>query len=165
METTVHECPITVFPPQIRWETEGTSRIPFQAYTDEALYRKELDRFFYRSHWSYVGLEAEIPNAGDFKRTVVGERSVLMVRDKDGSINARFFDSNGKLLDQHGPAIDPDFPFWRKYTFKAKVPEGARRMDVPFLHRSVPGVTWVDRVSVSDGKQEFVQNGSLESVK
>lgn len=85
--------------------------------------------------------------------------------DKDGSVNARFFDSNGKLLDQHGPAIDPDFPFWRKYTFKAKVPEGARRMDVPFLHRSVPGVTWVDRVSVSDGKKEFVQNGSLEEVK
>jgi salicylate 5-hydroxylase large subunit len=37
----------------------------------------ELERFFYRNdHWSYVGLEAEIPKPGDFKRTVVGERSV-----------------------------------------------------------------------------------------
>ncbi len=66
---------------------DGTSRIPFQAYTDEAVYRKELDRFFYRDHWCYVGLEAEIPNPGDFKRTVVGERSVIMVRDKDGAIH------------------------------------------------------------------------------
>ena len=76
----MHECPVTVFPQQIRWETDGTSRIPFQAYTDEALYRKELDRLFYSGHWCYVGLEAEIPNAGDFKRTVIGERSVLLVR-------------------------------------------------------------------------------------
>jgi salicylate 5-hydroxylase large subunit len=83
----MHECPVTVFPQQIRWESDGTSRIPFQVYTDEALYRKELDRFFYRDHWCYVGLEAEIPNAGDFKRTVIGERSVIMVRDKDGSIH------------------------------------------------------------------------------
>ena len=50
-------------------------------------YQRELERFFYRSHWCYVGLEAEIPNAGDFKRTVVGERSVIMVRDTDGAIN------------------------------------------------------------------------------
>src|SRR3989344_4115971 len=83
----MHECPVTVFPQQIRWETDGTSRIPFHAYTDEALYRRELDRLFYNGHWCYVGLEAEIPNAGDFKRTVIGERSVLLVRDKDASIH------------------------------------------------------------------------------
>ena len=66
----MNECPVTVFPKQIRWETEGTSRIPFQAYTDEDIHQKELERFFYRNHWCYVGLEAEIPNPGDFKRTV-----------------------------------------------------------------------------------------------
>jgi salicylate 5-hydroxylase large subunit len=46
----------------------------------------ELERFFYRQHWCYVGLEAEIPEPGDFKRTVVGERSVIMVRDADGRV-------------------------------------------------------------------------------
>ena len=86
-EMNMQESPVTVFPQRIRWETEGTSRIPFQAYTDEALYRRELERFFYRGHWCYVGLEAEIPNAGDFKRTAIGERSVLVVRDKNGTIN------------------------------------------------------------------------------
>lgn len=75
------------FPQQIRWESEGTSRIPFMAYTDDGQHKKELERFFYTKHWNYVGLEAEVPNAGDYKRTVVGERSVLMVRDADGSIS------------------------------------------------------------------------------
>ena len=77
----------TVFPDQPVWEGDGTHRIPFRAYTSDAIYRKELERFFYKGHWCYVGLEAEIPNAGDFTRTVVGERSVIMVRDADGSIN------------------------------------------------------------------------------
>ena len=71
----------------IHWETAGTSRIPFAVYTGEDLHKKELERFFYKKHWSYVGLEAEIPNAGDFKRTVVGERSVIMTRGNDGQIH------------------------------------------------------------------------------
>ncbi|WP_372659401.1 Rieske 2Fe-2S domain-containing protein, partial [Hydrogenophaga sp.] len=74
------------FPSQIQWESEGSSRIPFMAYTDPELHKKELERFFYTGHWNYVGLEAEIPKPGDFKRTVVGERSVIMVRDADGGI-------------------------------------------------------------------------------
>ena len=71
----------------LHWETEGTSRIPFAAYTDEALHKKELERFFYQKHWCYVGLEAEIPLPGDFKRTVVGERSVIMTRSATGDIH------------------------------------------------------------------------------
>lgn len=77
----------TVFPHQIRWESDGTHRIPFMAYTSDELHRRELERFFYQGHWCYVGLEAEIPNPGDFKRSVVGERSVIMVRDAEGGIN------------------------------------------------------------------------------
>ena len=77
----------TVFPATIQWEGEGTSRIPFMAYTDAEQHRKELERFFYRKHWCYVGLEAEIPNHGDFKRTMIGERSVILVRDNVGVIN------------------------------------------------------------------------------
>ena len=70
----------------LHWERDDTSRIPFAVYTDEVRHRKELDRFFYQGHWSYVGLEAEIPNPGDFKRTVVGERSVIMTRTQDGQV-------------------------------------------------------------------------------
>ena len=77
----------TVFPESPAWPGEGTSRVPFWAYTREDLYKKELDRLFYNGHWCYVGLEAEIPNAGDFRRTVIGERSVIMVRDPEGGVN------------------------------------------------------------------------------
>lgn len=77
----------TIFPAEPRWELPGTSRIPFRVYTSEELHQRELERFFYKGHWCYVGLEAEVPNAGDFKRTVVGERSVIMVRGADGAIS------------------------------------------------------------------------------
>ena len=83
----MNESETTVTPKHIHWESTGTSRIPFEVYTDAAIHSKELDRFFYRNHWCYVGLEAEIPNIGDFKRTVVGERSVIMARGEDGGIN------------------------------------------------------------------------------
>ena len=79
--------PAGTFPSRIHWESEGTSRIPFMAYTDPDQHKKELERFFYNKHWNYVGLEAEIPNAGDFKRTVVGERSVILVREADGGVS------------------------------------------------------------------------------
>ncbi len=71
----------------IQWYENGTSRIPFRVYTDADLHTRELENFFYKNHWCYVGLEAEIPNAGDFKRTVIGERSVVMTRSEDGSVN------------------------------------------------------------------------------
>ncbi|MCK0513117.1 aromatic ring-hydroxylating dioxygenase subunit alpha [Aromatoleum buckelii] len=77
----------TVFPKDPVWPGEGSSRIPFWAYTRDDLYKQELERFFYSGHWCYVGLEAEIPNPGDFRRTVIGERSVIMVRDTNGAIN------------------------------------------------------------------------------
>lgn len=76
----------SVFPTDHKWVGEGGSRIPFWAYTDADLYKKELERFFYKDHWCYVGLEAEIPNHGDFKRTVVGERSVIMTRGEGGEV-------------------------------------------------------------------------------
>ena len=68
--------------PQPQWQGTGTSRIPFWAYTDAQLYRRELDTLFYGAHWCYVGLEIEIPQLGDYRLSHVGERQVLMVRDR-----------------------------------------------------------------------------------
>lgn len=69
------------------WQDTGSSRIPFWAYTREDIYKRELERFFYSGHWSYVGLEVEIPEPGHFKRTAIGERSVIMTRDNDSEIH------------------------------------------------------------------------------
>ena len=65
-----------------RWQQPGSSRIPFWVYTDAQLYQRELEKIFYGAHWSYVGLESEIPHTGDYKLSHVGERQVLMVRDR-----------------------------------------------------------------------------------
>ena len=37
---------------RIHWETEGTSRVPFALYANPGNHKKELDRFFYKAHWS-----------------------------------------------------------------------------------------------------------------
>jgi salicylate 5-hydroxylase large subunit len=83
----MHECPVTVFPQQIRWETEGTSRIPFQAYTDERSAPQGARALLLPRPLVLRRPRGRDPEPGDFKRTVVGERSVMMVRDKDGSIH------------------------------------------------------------------------------
>lgn len=73
--------------PAIRWRGDSFSRVPFDVYCDAAAYERELQRFFYQGHWCYVGLEAEIPRPGDFKRSWVGERSVIVVRNHDQMIH------------------------------------------------------------------------------
>ena len=75
-----------IIPTHQVWDQLDTSRIPFWAYTDADIYKRELEKLFYTNHWCYVGLEAEIPEIGDFKRTVIGERSVIMVRSSEADI-------------------------------------------------------------------------------
>ena len=70
------------------WPGDDASRVPLWVYSDKANYQRELDRIFYGPHWHYIGVDVEVPEIGDYKRTTIGERSVLMVRDSDNSINA-----------------------------------------------------------------------------
>lgn len=69
-----------------RWTEPGSSRIPYWAYTDPDIYQRELEHFFYGPHWCYVGLEAEIPAFGDYRLSFVGERQVIVARQRDGTI-------------------------------------------------------------------------------
>jgi salicylate 5-hydroxylase large subunit len=64
------------------WGDAPTSRAPGWVYTDQGVYQRELEQLFYKNHWCYVGLECEIPKTGDYKRTQIGERSVVMVRER-----------------------------------------------------------------------------------
>lgn len=69
------------------WPAEGDSRAPYWIYTDEALYRRERERIFEGPTWSYVSLECEIPNRGDYRLSAIGETSILIVRGEDGAVN------------------------------------------------------------------------------
>ncbi len=73
-------------PPCRQWGDEPTSRAPGWVYTDADIYQRELETFFYHGHWCYVGLECEIPEPGNYRRTNIGERSVVMVRDSAGVV-------------------------------------------------------------------------------
>jgi salicylate 5-hydroxylase large subunit len=69
------------------WTDGDLTRLPLWLYTDEQVYRRELDRFFHGPQWNYVGLAVELPEAGDFKTTTIGERPVIVVRGRDRSIH------------------------------------------------------------------------------
>jgi salicylate 5-hydroxylase large subunit len=72
--------------PRRQWPAEGIARVPYWAYSDPDLYAQEQQRVFGGASWSYVALEAEIPKPGDYKRTFIGDKPVVVVRDKDGAV-------------------------------------------------------------------------------
>jgi len=65
-----------------------TTRIPYWAYQDPAIYEMEQERIFRGPTWNYVGLSAELPNPFDYKNTFVGDTPVVVTRAEDGSIHA-----------------------------------------------------------------------------
>jgi salicylate 5-hydroxylase large subunit len=70
-----------------KWPEEGVSRIPYWVYTDPAVYQREMDVIFAGHSYNYVGLECEIPNPGDFRRSFIGDKPVVFLRDQDGKVN------------------------------------------------------------------------------
>jgi salicylate 5-hydroxylase large subunit len=69
------------------WPQGDVTHVPFALYTDPAIFEREMRRIFCGRSWCYVGLEAELPAAGDFKTTFVGNKPVVVVRDREGAIN------------------------------------------------------------------------------
>src|SRR2546423_15395690 len=69
------------------WPKDGLFSIPDWVYTSEAIYEREVERIFHGRTWNFVALEAEIPNAGDYKRSYVGPTPVVVSRAQDGSIH------------------------------------------------------------------------------
>ena len=70
------------------WPPEGVTRIPYWIYQDENIYRREQERIFRGATWNFLGLEAELPNPGDFKSTFVGETPIVVTRGPQGELNA-----------------------------------------------------------------------------
>lgn len=75
------------YPSPRRWPDEGVARIPYWVYSDPEIYAREQEKIFGGSSWSYVALTAEIPHPGDFKRSFIGDKSVVVVRDAEGGVN------------------------------------------------------------------------------
>jgi len=69
------------------WPSEGFTRTPYWVYTDADVYAQEQTQIFRGDNWHYVGLEAEVPATGNYKTTSIGEQSVILTRDEDGSLH------------------------------------------------------------------------------
>jgi phenylpropionate dioxygenase-like ring-hydroxylating dioxygenase large terminal subunit len=54
-------------------------------FTDEDVYRQEMDRIF-RHTWLFVGHETSIPNPGDYIKNYMGEDEVIVNRDVNGQV-------------------------------------------------------------------------------
>ena len=54
------------------WPALDYSRVPFRLYHDAEIYQREQERIFRGPTWNLLGLETEIPNAGDFRASCKG---------------------------------------------------------------------------------------------
>ena len=76
-------------PPATRaWPPEGLTRVPYWIYQDEDIYRREQALIFRGATWTFLGLEAELLNPGDWKTTFVGDMPVVVARDAKGALHA-----------------------------------------------------------------------------
>lgn len=64
------------------------SRVPYSVFSSREIYDREQERIYRGPTWNFLGLEAEIPNPGDFKSTFVGDTPVVMTRTEDGGLAA-----------------------------------------------------------------------------
>src|SRR3954463_14807845 len=74
--------------PNTTWEKDDLTRVPYWVYQDPEVYRAELEKIYEGPVWNYLCLEADLPNAGDYITTFMGELPVVVARDADGSIHA-----------------------------------------------------------------------------
>lgn len=70
-----------------RWPEDALHTIPDWVYTSQAVHDLEIERIFRGKTWNFVGLEAEVPETGSFKRSYVGPVPVVVSRAADGEIS------------------------------------------------------------------------------
>ena len=81
------QAPVADPAPPRSWPAEGFTRAPYWAYIDRDIYAREQSAIFRGKSWHYVGLEAEVPAAGSFKTTWIGELPVVVTRAEDGTLH------------------------------------------------------------------------------
>lgn len=67
--------------------TQKGCHVPYEVFLDPDIYRREQELIFRGRTWSFVALEAEIPNPGDIKTTFIGDTPVIVTRDKKNAVH------------------------------------------------------------------------------
>ena len=68
-------------------DPETAMTLPSRYYYDPAIFEREIETIFYPS-WHCVCHVSEIPNAGDFATFDLMDQSVVVLRGRDGAVNA-----------------------------------------------------------------------------
>jgi anthranilate 1,2-dioxygenase large subunit len=74
--------------PLVRWPEEGVTRVPFQVFSDPAIYAAEQRKIFRGPVWHYLCLETEVSKSGDIRTGWIGETPIIVTRDADGALHA-----------------------------------------------------------------------------
>ncbi|PHS73533.1 MAG: Rieske (2Fe-2S) protein [Cycloclasticus sp.] len=64
------------------------TKVPFQVYTDEEIYKLEQELIFRGNTWSFVALESELLEWFSYKTTFVGDVPVVVTRDDKEQFHA-----------------------------------------------------------------------------
>lgn len=70
----------------VAWPEAGLTRVPYEVYRSPQQAQREQQRIFQGPTWNYLCLEADLPEAGHYRSTFVGETPVVVVRAADGGI-------------------------------------------------------------------------------
>ncbi|RYF69991.1 MAG: Rieske (2Fe-2S) protein, partial [Comamonadaceae bacterium] len=54
--------------------------MPYDLYTDPATAQQEQERIYRGATWNYLCLDAELPEAGSYRTTHVGDTPVVVVK-------------------------------------------------------------------------------------
>ena len=63
----------------IHWKSPGLTRVPFRLYSDRQVAQDEQERIYCGATWNYLCLDAELPEAGSYRTTFVGQTPVVVV--------------------------------------------------------------------------------------
>jgi phenylpropionate dioxygenase-like ring-hydroxylating dioxygenase large terminal subunit len=72
----------------IFWKSPSLTRIPYALYSAGSVLQQEQERIYGGPTWNYLCLEAELPEAGSYRTTFVGDTPVVVVKDAGDEIYA-----------------------------------------------------------------------------
>ncbi|WP_299541096.1 anthranilate 1,2-dioxygenase large subunit AndAc [uncultured Herbaspirillum sp.] len=76
------------YAPLVQFPRTDGARTPYKVFSSKEVYDLEQERIYRGQTWSFLALEAEIPNNGDYKSTFVGDTPVVVTRTEDGTLAA-----------------------------------------------------------------------------
>lgn len=66
-------------------ERQSSNSLPAKLYVEQSVFEAELEVFFHR-HWICIGVEADVPEAGDALVVDIGATSLILLRDDDEQV-------------------------------------------------------------------------------